>query len=224
MERFVKQVDFRKMNGLVPVVVQDTSTDEVLMQAFMDRKALRLTLSTGKMHFWSRTRGRIWLKGSESGHFSLMQNAILDCDSDAILFKVQQIGACCHTGKETCFHKPARLKEARRTDGRILERIFEVIMERIRNPKEESYVSRLFREGDDAVLQKIGEEACELIISTKDGKEGEIISEATDLAFHLLILLASKGIQLKEIFEELNSRHEVKTSSERGYNSKEDYT
>jgi len=220
-ERLVKRVDFRKMNSLVPVVVQDASTDEVLMQAFMDKKALRLTLSTGKMHFWSRTRGSIWLKGSESGHFSLMQNAILDCDSDAILFKVQQIGACCHRGKETCFHKPARRKEERAADGRILERIFEVIMERIRNPKRESYVSRLSREGDDAVLQKVGEEACELIISAKEGKERGIISEATDLAFHLLILLASRGIQLEKIFEELNSRHKAKTSSKQVCNARD---
>jgi len=212
-ERFVEKVDFRKMNGLVPVVLQDASTDEVLMQAFMDKEALRLTLKTGKMHFWSRTRRKIWLKGSESEHFSLLQNAILDCDSDAILFKVQQIGACCHTGKDTCFHKPARPKEERRVDGRVLERIFEVAMERIRNPRRESYVSRLSKEGDDAVLQKIGEEACELIISAKNGEEGDIIAEATDLAFHLLILLASKGIQLKKIFEELNSRHKAKTYS-----------
>jgi len=223
-KRFVKKVDFRKMNGLVPVVLQDASTDEVLMQAFMDREALRLTLSTGKMHFWSRTRRKIWLKGSKSGHFSFMQNAILDCDSDAILFRVQQIGACCHTGKETCFHKPARPKQKQRADGRVLERIFEVITERIRNLKEESYVSRLSREGDDAVLQKIGEEACELIISAKNGKEREIIAEATDLAFHLLILLASQGIQLEKIFEELNSRHEAKTSSKQVYNTKEDCT
>jgi len=213
MERFVRQVDFRKTNGLVPVVLQDASTDQVLMQAFMDRKALRLTLSTGKMHFWSRTRRKIWLKGSESGHLSFMQNAILDCDSDAILFKVQQIGACCHTGKDTCFYKPVRPKEEQRADSRVLERVFEVIMERIRNTKRESYVSRLSREGDDAVLQKIGEEACELVISTKNGREREIIAEATDLIFHLLILLASKGVQLKEIFEELNSRHKSKTSS-----------
>jgi len=212
-ERFVRKVDFGKMNGLVPVVLQDASTDEVLMLAFMDREALRLTLSTGRMHFWSRTRRKVWLKGSESGHFSLMQNAILDCDSDAILIKVQQIGACCHTGRETCFYKPIRRREERRVDGRVLERVFEVIMERIRNPKRESYVSRLSRESDDAVLQKIGEEACELVISTKNGGEREIIAEATDLTFHLLILLASKRIRLEEMFEELNSRHKAKTSS-----------
>jgi len=221
-ERFIKKVDFVKMNGLVPVVLQDASTDEVLMQAFMDRKALRLTLSTGRMHFWSRTRRKIWLKGSESGHFSIMQNAILDCDSDAILFKVQQIGACCHTGRETCFHKPARPRAEERADGRVLERVFEVIMDRIRNPKRDSYVSRLSREGDDAVLQKIGEEACELVISTKNGRKREIITEATDLTFYVLILLASKGVRLWEIFEELNSRHKAKTSSGQVYNAKED--
>ncbi len=209
----IRKVDFKKMKGLIPVVVQDVSTDKVLMQAFMNEKALRLTLSTGKMHFWSRTRGKIWLKGSESGHFSVVQNAILDCDSDAILFRVQQIGACCHTGKETCFHKPA-VREARpEADGRTLERVFEVILERISNPKEGSYVSRLLRAGDDAVLQKVGEEACELVISAKNGEKREIIAEATDLTFHVLMLLALKGIRLKSIFEELNSRHKAKTFS-----------
>jgi len=211
VEDFVKKVDFEKANGLVPVVVQDASNDRVLMQAFMNEEALRLTLASGKMHYWSRSRGRIWLKGEESGHHSLLQNAILDCDNDAILFKVQQIGAVCHTGRETCFHKPIVAEEERAVDAKIIERIFEVVMDRIKNPTEKSYVSRLTGKGEDAVLQKIGEETVELIVATKDNRPEEIVHEAADILFHVLVLFAQKGFELKEIFKELEHRHQAKT-------------
>jgi phosphoribosyl-ATP pyrophosphohydrolase/phosphoribosyl-AMP cyclohydrolase len=210
VEDFVKKVHFEKADGLVPVVVQDASNDKVLMQAFMTEEALRLTLTSGKMHFWSRSRGRIWLKGEESGHTSLLQNAILDCDNDAILFKVQQIGAVCHTGKETCFHKAVIAKEERTVDAKIIERIFEVIKNRIRNPTEKSYVSQLTAK-EDAVLQKIGEETVELILAAKDNSPEEIVHEATDILFHVLVLFAQKGFELRGIFEELERRHQVKT-------------
>jgi phosphoribosyl-ATP pyrophosphohydrolase/phosphoribosyl-AMP cyclohydrolase len=154
IDGFVRQVDFRKANGLVPVVVQDASNDKVLMQAFMNEEALRLTFSSGRLHFWSRSRGRIWLKGEESGHYSLLQNAFLDCDSDAILFRVQQIGAVCHTGKETCFSNPIVPEQENAVDAKIVERIFEVIADRIRNAAKESYVSGLTAKGEDAVLRK----------------------------------------------------------------------
>jgi phosphoribosyl-ATP pyrophosphohydrolase/phosphoribosyl-AMP cyclohydrolase len=213
VEDFVKKVDFGKAEGLVPVVVQDASTDKVLMQAFMNAEALRLTLASGKMHFWSRSRGRIWLKGEESGHYSLLQNAILDCDNDAILFKVQQIGAVCHTGRETCFHKPVVAEEKRAVDARIIERIFEVIVDRVRNPAEKSYVSQLTAKGEDAVLQKIGEETVELILAAKDNRPEEIVHEAADVLFHILVLFAQKGFELRGIFEELGRRHQIKTQS-----------
>jgi len=213
IEEFVKKVNFGKAKGLVPVVVQDASNDRVLMQAFMDKEALRLTLASGRMHFWSRSRGRIWLKGEESGHHSLLQNAILDCDDDAILFKVQQIGAVCHTSQETCFHKPIIGEKERVVDAKIVERIFEVVVDRLKNPTEMSYVSRLTGKGEDAVLQKIGEETVELILATKDTRSEEIIHEATDILFHILVLLAQKGFELRGIFEELQQRHQVKTQS-----------
>jgi len=174
---------------------------------------LRLTLASGRIHFWSRSRGRIWLKGEESGHHSLVQNAILDCDNDAILFKVQQIGVVCHTGKETCFHKPIVAEEERVVDAKIVERIFEVVVDRIKNPTEESYVSRLTAKGEDVVLQKIGEETIELVLATKDNSPGEIIHEATDILFHILLLLAQRGFELRGLFEELENRHQLKTQS-----------
>jgi len=213
VEEFVKKVNFEKAKGLVPVVVQDASNDKVLMQAFMDEEALQLTLTSGKMHYWSRGRGRIWLKGEESGHYSLLQNAILDCDDDAILFKVQQIGAVCHTGHETCFHKSIIAEEERAVDAKIVERIFEVIVDRVKNPREKSYVSQLTAKGEDAILQKIGEETVELILATKDSRLEEIVGEATDILFHILVLFAQKGFKLRGIFEELENRHQLKTQS-----------
>jgi phosphoribosyl-ATP pyrophosphohydrolase/phosphoribosyl-AMP cyclohydrolase len=213
IEDFIKKVDFEKAKGLVPVVVQDASNDKVLMQAFMTAEALRLTLLSGRMHFWSRSRGRIWLKGEESGHHSLLQNAILDCDNDAILFRVQQIGVVCHTGREACFHKPIVAEKERAVDAKIVDRIFGVVADRIKNPTKDSYVSRLTAKGEDAVLEKIGEEMIELILATKDNRPEEIIHEATDVLFHLVVLLAQKGLDLRGIFEELKQRHKAKTQS-----------
>ena len=213
IDEFVKQVDFRKASGLVPVVVQDASNDKVLMQAFMNEEALRLTLTSGRMHFWSRSRGRIWLKGEESGHHALLQNAFLDCDNDAVLFKVQQIGAVCHTGQETCFNKPIVPEQESVVDAKIVEKIFEVIADRIRNPAKESYVSSLTAKGEDAVLQKIGEEACELVLAAKGNRSEEITHEATDVLFHILVLFAQKGFKLQGIFDELERRHRVKTQN-----------
>lgn len=211
VEDFVKKVDFGKAGMLVPVVVQDAANGKVLMQAFMNEEALRLTLINGKMHFWSRGRRRIWLKGEGSGHHSLLQNVILDCDNDAILFKVQQIGAVCHTGRETCFHKPMINEEKRGVDAMIIEKIFKVLRERVRNHRKESYVSYLTAKGKDAVLQKIGEETVELILATKDNHPKEVIHEATDLLFHILVLLAQEGFKIREVFEELERRHQTKT-------------
>jgi phosphoribosyl-ATP pyrophosphohydrolase/phosphoribosyl-AMP cyclohydrolase len=218
---FVRKVDFRKADGLVPVVVQDASNGRVLMQAFMNEEALRLTLKSGRLHFWSRSGRRIWLKGEESGHYSLLQNAILDCDDDAILFKVQQLGPVCHTNKETCFHKPIIAEERGKVDARIIERVFEVLVDRVRNPAKESYVSSLTAEGEDAVLRKIGEESVELILAVKDKQpddkqERNVVHEATDILFHVLVLFAEKGLKLERIFKELEERHRVKTQDSTG--------
>ncbi len=213
IDDFVAKVNFAKGDGLVPAVVQDASTNRVLMQAYMNEEALRLTLSSGRMHFWSRTKGRIWMKGEESKHYSLVENAVLDCDDDAILFKVQQVGAVCHTGEETCFHKPLKMEKEHVVDSRMLERLFEVIKERIRSPSEASYVSRLTSKGEDSVLQKIGEEATELILAVKSNNPKEATLEAADLIFHVLVSFAQKGYDLNSIFEELDSRHKKKTEN-----------
>jgi len=211
---FIEKVNFEKGNGLVPAIVQDTSNNRVLMQAYMNEEALRLTLSSGRMHFWSRTKGRIWMKGEESKHYSLVQNAFLDCDNDAVLFKVQQVGQVCHTGEETCFHKPLKPEEDVGVDAKMLERLFEVIKERIRNPSETSYVSRLTSKGEDAVLQKVGEEAVEFILAVKSDNPKEATLEASDVIFHMLVSFAQKGYNLNSIFEELDRRHKKKTRAQ----------
>jgi phosphoribosyl-ATP pyrophosphohydrolase/phosphoribosyl-AMP cyclohydrolase len=213
IKSFIQKVDFKKGNGLVPAIIQDASTSRVLMQAYMNEEALRLTLASGKTHFWSRTKARIWMKGEESEHYSLVQNAFLDCDNDAILFKVQQVGPVCHTGEETCFFKPIKAEDRQAVDAKMLERLFEVIKERIRNPTEMSYVSRLTSKGDDAVLQKIGEEATEIILAAKENNVKEITHEAADEIFHILVMLAQKGVPLNNIFEELERRHKNKTEN-----------
>ncbi len=213
IEEFIEKVDFKKGNGLIPAVVQDASNGRVLMQAYMNEEALRLTLAGGKTRFWSRSKGRLWMKGEESGHYSLVQNAVLDCDNDAILFEVQQIGPVCHTGEESCFYKPIKPEEAAVVDARMLERLFEIIKERIQNPIKKSYVSRLTAKGEDAVLQKIGEEAVEIILAAKEDNAKEITHEAADLLFHIMVLFAQKGYTLKSIFEELQRRHKNKTDT-----------
>lgn len=213
IEAFIKKVNFDKGNGLVPAIVQNKSNNTVLMQAYMNEEALRLTLTSGRMHFWSRTKGRIWMKGEESKHYSLAENAVLDCDDDAILFKVQQVGVVCHTGEKTCFHKPLNPEDERGIDARMLERLFEIIQERIRNPSNKSYVSRLTSKGEDAVLQKVGEEAVEFILAVKSDNSKEVILEAADVIFHILVSFAQKGYNLNSIFEELNQRHKKKTEN-----------
>jgi phosphoribosyl-ATP pyrophosphohydrolase/phosphoribosyl-AMP cyclohydrolase len=210
---FLAKVNFKKGNGLVPAIVQDASNDSVLMQAYMNKEALRLTLSSGKMHFWSRTKGRIWMKGEESENYSILQNAILDCDSDAVLFKVHQIGEVCHTGEESCFFKPIKLENKKKIDSKMLERLFEIINERIQNPNEKSYVSRLTSQGEDAILQKVGEEAVEFILAIKSNIEKEAVHEAADLIFHLLVSFAKKGYNISTIFKELEFRHKKKTQN-----------
>ena len=211
IEDFIAKINFRKGNGLVPAIVQDASNNRVLMQAYMNEEALRLTLSSAKMHFWSRTKNRIWMKGEESKHYSIVENAILDCDNDSILFRVQQVGAACHTGEETCFYKPLNPEKNASVDSGMLERLFEVIKERIQNPNESSYVYSLVNKGENAVLQKVGEEAVELILALKSNNPEEAKLEAADLIFHILVSFAQKGYRLNSIFEELEQRHKNKT-------------
>jgi len=206
--KVANEVNFSKGGGLVPVVVQDAFTKEVLMQAYMDREALIKTLTTGLMHYWSRSRGRLWLKGESSGHYQRVLEFYLDCDKDALLFKVEQVGVCCHEGFYTCFHNRASPKaEMSPTSGpAIMAEVFEVVKDRIRNPKPGSYVSSLTSRGVNAVAKKVGEELVELLLAAKEGDKRGLAYEAADLLFHVMVLLASMGVELSEVLEELRSR------------------
>ena len=209
-EAFIKKVDFDKGNGLVPVVLQDASNYKVLMQAYMNMEALRLTLTKGRMHFWSRTRRRLWLKGEESSHYSILENAILDCDNDSILFKVQQIGNICHTGKETCFHNPVLIEKENPIDAKIAERIYEIIVDQINNPIEKSHVSTLLFKDKDMINKKIVKEVTNIIETEKGTNTEEIVHKATELFFHFLVLLAKKDVKIQEIFKELEHFDKIK--------------
>jgi len=213
-EKLAEQVDFEKGGGLIPAIVQDASNNMVLMQAYMNKEALVLTFVTGKTHFWSRTRKRLWMKGEESGHYSIVQNLSLDCDNDAVLVKVQQIGPACHTNRDSCFHNPIVQEEKAQPTSATLERVYETILERMRTGNERSYVKNLTSKGEQAILAKISEESEEVIQAAKD-KPASIISEVSDLIFHLMVFLASRGVALSEIFKEFERRHRQKTTEEK---------
>lgn len=208
IDDLVKSLNFGKLEGLIPVVTQDERSKEVLMQAFMDEEALRKTLETGSMHYRSRTRNRLWRKGEESGHIQQVKAGYVDCDGDALLFKVEQIGNCCHTGEYSCFHNRIGFEvlQPQKADASIIEEVFSVILDRQKNPRPESYVASLMSKGEDQILRKVSEEATELTLASKKDSGEEIVSEAADLLFHTLVLLAYKRRNISEVFEELKSR------------------
>ena len=221
MERFdSSQLKFDE-HGLIPAIVQDVTNGQVLTLAYMNDESLRLTLQTGLTHFYSRSRRRIWQKGEESGHVQRVHEIYLDCDEDALLIKAEQVVAACHTGRRSCFfrrlHPSTEVSEEvlrQQFDPEavyggslaILQQIFEVIADRKVNPKADSYVSGLFAKGQDQILKKIGEEAAELVVASKNGRPAEIVHELADLWFHTLVLLAYHGIAPREAAQELRKR------------------
>jgi phosphoribosyl-AMP cyclohydrolase / phosphoribosyl-ATP pyrophosphohydrolase len=195
--------------GLVPVVVQEASTGEVLMLAWATAEALRLTLQTGRAHYWSRSRSEIWEKGATSGHVQAVVDVRLDCDSDAVLYRVRQTGPACHTDARSCFYRLAqgepRLGEA--PDPRhVVTRIEEVVARRADEMPEGAYTTYLFRAGLDKVLKKLGEEAAETIVAAKNPDDAALASEAADLVFHLAVLMQTRGMALTDVWTELDRR------------------
>lgn len=199
--------------GLIPAVIQDAETGEVLMVAYMNRVALQQTLKTGRTHFWSRSRRRLWKKGETSGHEQRVREIWLDCDADTLLVKVDPQGPTCHTGRWSCFFQPMRRRSITGSDTealttRILDRIYQVIVARRDAPRPipGSYVSSLFAMGKDQILQKIVEEAGELVIASKNNRRKAFISEVADLWFHTLVALGYHGIAPREVARELTRR------------------
>jgi len=192
--------------GLFVAIAQDFYSGEVLMQAFMNEESLRLTLSTGYATYYSRSRKKLWKKGEESGHTQQVISAYFDCDSDCLLLKVKQIGAACHTGAYSCFFKQIVGDE----DGlgvEMLGKLERIIDDRKVNPVEGSYTSYLFEKGIDKIAKKVGEEAVETVIASKNESKEELVGECADLLYHTLVLLREKRVSLSDVCTELKKRH-----------------
>lgn len=194
-------IDFEKGNGLVPAIIQDAATLRVLMLGYMSREAYEKTLTEGKVTFYSRKRKCLWTKGETSGNYLYVKEIKPDCDADSLLILVSPAGPVCHTGADTCF------SESNREPLAFLLQLQDLIRKRKNEMPEDSYTTRLFREGLSRIAQKVGEEAVELVIEALHTDDKKFRGEAADLLYHLLVLLVQKDIPLEEIVEELESRH-----------------
>lgn len=194
-------------DGMVPVVVQDYKTLEVLMVAYMNQEAYETTIRTGKMTYYSRSRQELWIKGATSGHFQYVKQLSIDCDNDTILAKVLQIGAACHTGNRSCFYRDLVKKDYADTNPMtVFENVYGVIQDRKLHPKEGSYTNYLFDKGIDKILKKVGEEATEIVIAAKNPNPEEIKYEISDFLYHVMVLMAEKGVTWEDITKELANR------------------
>lgn len=196
----IKKIDFDKTQGLVPAIIQDATTNKVLMLGYMNAEALQRTMDEKVVTFFSRSKNRLWTKGETSGNFLHAVEMIADCDNDTVLIKARPDGPTCHTGADTCFD------EENQADN-FLRKLEGVIQDRKANPKEGSYTTSLFNKGINKVAQKVGEEAVELVIEAKDNNEELFLGEAADLLYHYLILLTAKGYQLEDVIDVLEKRH-----------------
>ncbi len=193
-------MDFKKGDGLIPVVIQDNQTLEVLMLGYMNEEAWTKTQQEGRVTFYSRSKNRLWTKGEESGHFLDVVSAHVDCDQDTLLIKVKPAGPTCHTGARSCFQTEY--------NQNFLLQLERIIQQRYNMPTEESYVNKLRQRGLNKIAQKVGEEAVETVIAALAETEQDFINESSDLFFHLLVLLREKGLDLQTISKNLESRHQ----------------
>jgi phosphoribosyl-ATP pyrophosphohydrolase/phosphoribosyl-AMP cyclohydrolase len=207
-------VDFQKNNGLVPVIVQDVDSNEVLMLAYMNEEALDLTKKTGYAHYFSRSKNRIWKKGESSGHTQEVKDILIDCDNDTILLKVKQNGVACHTGRKSCFFTKLDSGEVVANkeveiDYNFFDKLYHTLLERKNANPEKSYVASLYKKGENSILKKVVEEAGEFCFAIKDDKKDDIIYEGADLVFHALVALAYKNIHPEAILNELKRREGI---------------
>ena len=194
------ELDFKKMNGLIPAIIQDDYTQKVLMLGFMNEEAYKKTVETGKVTFFSRTKNRLWTKGEESGNFLQVISIKADCDNDTLLIKVSPAGPVCHTGTDTCWG------EENKQDIMFLKELQDFIDKRHEEMPEGSYTS-LFQSGVNKMAQKVGEEAVETVIEACNGTNERLIYEGSDLLYHLIVLLTSKGYRIEDLARELKERH-----------------
>ena len=208
-------IDFDKMGGLVPAIIQDADTRQVLMLGFMNEDAYHKTLETKHVTFWSRTRNTLWTKGETSGHFLNLVDMKADCDNDTLLVMVHPVGPTCHTGTDTCWGEENVPQQAGSTtaDGAdnallFLTELQNFIVRRKAEMPEGSYTTKLFRDGINKIAQKVGEEALETVIEATNGSDEHLIYEASDLLYHLLVLLTEKGLRIEQVAQELQQRHD----------------
>jgi phosphoribosyl-ATP pyrophosphohydrolase/phosphoribosyl-AMP cyclohydrolase len=194
-------LDFNKMNGLIPAIIQDKQTNKVLMLGFMNEEALVKTQETGKVTFFSRTKNRLWTKGEESGNFLNVVSITEDCDQDTLLIKVNPEGPVCHTGSDTCFN------EENKEDIMFLKHLQDFIVRRRQEMPEGSYTTSLFNRGIGRIAQKVGEEAVETVIEAMAGNDERLLYEGSDLLYHLIVLLTYKGYRIEDLANELKKRH-----------------
>jgi phosphoribosyl-ATP pyrophosphohydrolase/phosphoribosyl-AMP cyclohydrolase len=194
-------LNFSKMDGLIPVIVQDAQTNVVLMLGFMNEEAYQATVESGKVTFFSRTKQRLWTKGETSGNFLHVVKILSDCDNDTLLIKANPVGPACHTGAETCFG------ESNKEGIFFLQYLQEFITRRYKEKPEGSYTTSLFNKGVNRMAQKVGEEAVETVIEATNGTDDNLIYEASDLIYHLIVLLTGKGFSIEDLAKELKKRH-----------------
>jgi len=196
------QLDFTKLNGLIPAVIQDNTTNVVLMLGFMNEEAVAKTEETGQVTFFSRTKNRLWTKGEESGNFLNVVSIAADCDNDTLLIKVNPVGPVCHTGDDTCWGETNE-----ENDIQFLEYLQDFIDQRKQEMPEGSYTTSLFQKGTRKIAQKVGEEAVETIIGAMADDDENFIYEGADLLYHLIVLLSHKGYRIEDLARELKKRH-----------------
>ena len=198
-------------NGLIPAVIQDASTKEVLMVGYMNDETLKRTIESGRAVFWSRSRGETWVKGATSGNYMFVKEIRIDCDEDCLLILAEPAGPACHTGHKSCFFRKLENGELKETEEElnsddILARLMAVAQDRRKNPQPGSYTNYLFDKGADKILKKVGEEAAEVVIAGKNRDNAEISYEVADLMYHMTVMLADNDMTWNDIFEELEKR------------------
>ena len=197
----------KNSDGMVPVIVQDYRTDQVLMLAYMNEEAYNTTLRTGKMTYFSRSRNELWIKGKTSSHYQFVKSLTADCDLDTILAKVKQVGAACHTGSYSCFFNEIAAKDySEKNPQKVLDSVYEVIKDRKEHPREGSYTNYLYEKGIDKILKKVGEEATEMVIAAKNPNDNEVIYEMSDFLYHMMVLMAVKNVSWEDITDDLSRR------------------
>jgi phosphoribosyl-ATP pyrophosphohydrolase/phosphoribosyl-AMP cyclohydrolase len=199
----VSKINFNKFNGLVPTIIVDNDSEKVLMLGFMNDESLSKTIETGKTTFYSRSRKSLWTKGETSGNYLFVKKILTDCDNDSLLIYADPSGPTCHTGNYSCF-------SLEKSGINFLEKLNDLVKQRKVELPKNSYTTKLFKEGSDRIIQKVGEESVEVVIAAKNKSTKEIVYESADLLFHLLVMLTDNNIELKDVVSELESRHKPK--------------